>query len=335
MKPLDLTQPITAKVATRLPIKKAWLDEVTELIPNLTIEVVETTKQMAVWYNAPQKSNYGVFASVKQIVDTDSHNIRAFYMPFEDFTKLGITNHLALYDNTDRDNVLDFYVGLKPRLDARAKANGFKSNFAWEFIHEILHGLEQNEGQEYLAGDRTHDKETEGKLKELLIEHLKTLPALKKSFLQLMMEYSGLLQVKQKTVFVPTDTLSLVKRQGDKVLAEMESLGYDMRITEGYRSVARQNELYSQGRPKGTIVTNAKGGESLHNYGVALDYVFRKEGYDVHDLVWKLFGKVGEKHGFEWGGNWASFQDKPHLEMKLGYSLKDFQQGKVDYSKFN
>lgn len=202
MKPLDLTQPLTAKVATRLPIKQAWLDEVTDLIPNLTIEVVETKKQMAVWYNASQKSNYGVFASMRQIVDTDSHNIRAFYMPIEDFVKLGITNHLALYDNADRDNVLDFYVGLKPRLDPRAKANGFKSNFAWEFIHEILHGLEQNEGNEWTKGDRTHDKEAEGKLKELLTEHLQTLPKLKKSFLEKLMEYLGLLQKQVPTTLL-------------------------------------------------------------------------------------------------------------------------------------
>lgn len=36
----------------------------------------------------------------------------------------------------------------------------------------------------------------------------------------------------------------------------------------------------------------------------------------------------------DWGGDWTSLVDKPHFQLTLGYSLKDFQQGKVDYSKF-
>ena len=136
------------------------------------------------------------------------------------------------------------------------------------------------------------------------------------------------------------DLLPLVKRKADKLVKEMELFGFPIRITEGYRSLERQNELYAQGRTKpGAIVTKAKAGESLHNYGVAIDVVFRKQGYDATPDQWLAMASVAEGQGFEWGGSqvWVSagFQDKPHLEMRLGYSLKDFQTGKVDYNKFN
>jgi peptidoglycan L-alanyl-D-glutamate endopeptidase CwlK len=119
----------------------------------------------------------------------------------------------------------------------------------------------------------------------------------------------------------------------------MELLGLPMRITEGYRSIERQNELYAQGRTtKGNIVTKAKGGESLHQYGVAADYVFRKQGYDATNDQWLAFASIAERHGFEWGGgkDWqnAGFVDKPHIQMMKGYKLSDFINKKVDYNKY-
>jgi peptidoglycan L-alanyl-D-glutamate endopeptidase CwlK len=115
----------------------------------------------------------------------------------------------------------------------------------------------------------------------------------------------------------------------------MARLGHPVRPVEGYRSFAEQERLYAQGRTTpGQIVTNARGGESLHQYGCAVDFVFREEGYNATDKLWKTFGRVGMEHGFEWGGNWSYFVDKPHLQMTLGYSLSDFQKGKVDYNKF-
>ena len=160
------------KIATRLPIKQAWLDEVTALIPGITFEVATTDKQMTTIYNVYQKSNYGNFKSIHDIVNDNTVAVRAFYFPQSELKELGITNHIAYYDNSDRDSIFDFYVGLGSTLDSRAKANGFKSNFAWEFVHEILHGYEQNRGNEINAGDRTHDWESRGQLKALLAENL-------------------------------------------------------------------------------------------------------------------------------------------------------------------
>lgn len=133
----------------------------------------------------------------------------------------------------------------------------------------------------------------------------------------------------------PTDLTPLVKRKAEAVIAEMSRLGHQIRIVEGFRSFERQSQLYAQGRTTpGAIVTNAKAGESFHNYGVAVDFVFRKEGYNAGETLWALLGKVGKMQGFEWGGDWKGFVDRPHFELRLGYSLKDFQSGKVDYKKF-
>lgn len=163
-------------------------------------------------------------------------------------------------------------------------------------------------------------------------------------YLQLRMNVmSQIISLKEKVtklikqfLVISNGLLPIVQRKANLVLNEMELLGHPMRITEGYRSIDRQNQLYAQGRTtKGLRVTNAKGGESLHNYGVAADFVFRKEGYGASNALWETFGMIAEKYGFEWGGRWTSFPDRPHLEMKLGYTLADFKNGKVDYIKFN
>ena len=52
-----------------------------------------------------------------------------------------------------------------------------------------------------------------------------------------------------------------------------------MLIVSTLRTFAEQDELYAQGRTKpGKRVTNAKGGQSLHNYGVAIDFALLIDG---------------------------------------------------------
>lgn len=115
------------------------------------------------------------------------------------------------------------------------------------------------------------------------------------------------------------------------------SQGITVQITSTYRSIEEQDRLYAQGRTTtGNVVTNAKGGQSMHNWKVALDFVPVKNGvaqWNDKELFTKI-GQIGESCGFEWGGRWTSFLDLPHLQYTAGYSLQDFQEGKVDYSKF-
>lgn len=99
-------------------------------------------------------------------------------------------------------------------------------------------------------------------------------------------------------------------------------------ITETYRSFERSNELYAQGRTKpGKIVSNAKGGQSIHNYSLALDFVILVNGkmhWDV-DENWLKVVKCFKEEGWEWGGDWRSLKDYPHFQKTRGLSLKQIQ----------
>ena len=99
-----------------------------------------------------------------------------------------------------------------------------------------------------------------------------------------------------------------------------------VRIAQGLRTIAEQNALYNQ-RPK---VTNAKGGQSIHNYGTAVDIVLIIDGKEASwdtkkdwdgDKVsdWNECVKVFKKYGWAWGGDWSSFKDMPHFD-KVGFN---------------
>ena len=104
-----------------------------------------------------------------------------------------------------------------------------------------------------------------------------------------------------------------------------------VRIAQGLRTFAEQDALYAQGRTKtGKKVTNAKGGQSVHNFGFAVDIVLIIDGKEASwdtkkewdgDKVadWDECVKVFTKYGWSWGGSWASFKDMPHFD-KIGYS---------------
>ena len=127
-----------------------------------------------------------------------------------------------------------------------------------------------------------------------------------------------------------------VQRGAEAIIIEMAQLGHPVRITQGLRSIAEQNRLFNQGRTTpGAIVTNARGGQSFHNYGVAVDFVFVREGYNASQSLWELLGKVGEARGFEWGGRWTTFLDRPHFELRMGYTLSHFQNDLIEWSNYN
>ena len=72
-------------------------------------------------------------------------------------------------------------------------------------------------------------------------------------------------------------------------------------------------------------MTNARGGQSYHNYGRAIDVVIMEDGQPnwqkrIDDNV----ANIGAQQGFSWGGNWSGgFQDYPHFEMPLGQKIRD------------
>lgn len=109
-----------------------------------------------------------------------------------------------------------------------------------------------------------------------------------------------------------------------------KELGIKLRATSTLRTYAEQDELYAQGRTKkGGIVTNAKGGQSNHNFGTALDVVPIVNGqadWKTSADTWSKIAKVGKAVGFDWGGDWKSIVDKPHFEMNFGNSLAQMRQ---------
>ncbi|MDL5143945.1 M15 family metallopeptidase [Bacillus atrophaeus] len=126
---------------------------------------------------------------------------------------------------------------------------------------------------------------------------------------------------------IPEGLHPIVKHNTEILKAAAEKKGISIVITEGFRSIEEQNELYKQGRSKkGNIVTYAKGGESYHNYGLAIDFALQqKNGSLLWDIEydgnrngtsdWLEVVAIAKKLGFEWGGDWKRFKDYPHLQM--------------------
>jgi len=94
--------------------------------------------------------------------------------------------------------------------------------------------------------------------------------------------------------------------------------GITIKVISGLRTYDEQNDLYAQGRTKpGRIVTNARGGHSNHNFGIAFDVgVFEGGQYLDESPKYKAVGVLGMDLGLEWGGNWKTIQDEPHFQLR-------------------
>ena len=94
--------------------------------------------------------------------------------------------------------------------------------------------------------------------------------------------------------------------------------GITIKVISGLRTYDEQNDLYAQGRTKpGRIVTNARGGFSNHNFGIAFDVgVFEGSQYLDESPKYKAVGVLGMDLGLEWGGNWKTIQDEPHFQLR-------------------
>jgi peptidoglycan L-alanyl-D-glutamate endopeptidase CwlK len=106
--------------------------------------------------------------------------------------------------------------------------------------------------------------------------------------------------------------------------------GVTIRITHALRTVAEQNALFAIGRTKpGRKVTNARGGDSFHNYGLALDFcliVNGKASFTV-DANWLKVIETFERYGWESGHHWK-FTDSPHVQKTFGLSIADLKGGR-------
>jgi peptidoglycan LD-endopeptidase CwlK len=124
----------------------------------------------------------------------------------------------------------------------------------------------------------------------------------------------------------------IVAQKARKLIASAYNKGIKIIITQGYRSIEEQNRLYEQGRSKpGKKVTNAKGGQSYHNFGLAFDIaVLNEKGAADYSNIsaYKAVGQLGKELDLEWGGDWTSLKDYPHFQDTFGLSLAELRAGK-------
>jgi len=107
------------------------------------------------------------------------------------------------------------------------------------------------------------------------------------------------------------------------------ALGFEYVAISGNRTWPEQDALYAQGRTKpGKIVTNARGGQSNHNFGIALDFGVFRDGEYLDDSspktasnVHKSVGAIAKQFGIEWGGLWTSLVDEPHFQIATGLTM--------------
>lgn len=124
----------------------------------------------------------------------------------------------------------------------------------------------------------------------------------------------------------------LVKQQAELFLKKCEEEGLKIKITETYRSQERQNYLYCQGRTvaqataKGISQTFAKQYcnpsanqvtwtlKSNHTSRKAFD-ICQNIASDLYNTaVLKKAGQIAKTIGLDWGGDWTSSPDMPHIE---------------------
>ena len=107
--------------------------------------------------------------------------------------------------------------------------------------------------------------------------------------------------------------------------------GYEVLVYCTYRSKQEQDDLYRIGRDiPGKKVTNAKGGESYHQYRCAWDWVpllGGKPQWNNEDM-YKRCAEIGEAMGIEWAGRWKRFREMAHFQDSGGLTIADLLAGK-------
>lgn len=117
-----------------------------------------------------------------------------------------------------------------------------------------------------------------------------------------------------------------VQKLVDYINEKVLTSNVKMIVTQGLRTFEEQDALYNK-RPK---VTNAKGGQSIHNYGLAFDFCLVNGKQTIWDVAkdfdgdkhpdWMEVVEIFKSHGYKWGGDFRSFKDGPHFEKTFGHT---------------
>lgn len=117
-----------------------------------------------------------------------------------------------------------------------------------------------------------------------------------------------------------------------RLLALAIEAGFRIRIVSDTRFYAEQDRLHAQGRygNPGPRVTNARGGQSNHNFAIAWDIgLFDEAGQYLNGdtaaelAEYRRLGELARPLGLEWGGDWKSIPDMPHYQLPTGRSTAE------------
>jgi len=160
------------------------------------------------------------------------------------------------------------------------------------------------------------------------------------------------------------DLVPEMNKKSKLVIDDCKNYNVDILITCTLRTLEEQAKLYRQSRSTNEInnkiqkfreknfgyladilknvgpssgphVTNAAPGESWHNYAEAWDAVpiiHGKAAWDtnLYNVEWEIYGSVCEKYKLNWAGNWVSFKEMPHVQLREGGNpLKFFNANEI------
>lgn len=128
------------------------------------------------------------------------------------------------------------------------------------------------------------------------------------------------------------DLHPIVREKAQLFESACASQGIDILIYCTFRSGEEQNVLYAQGRTApGKIVTNARAGESFHNWNLAFDWVPVVGGKPqwADTALYLKAGIIAESVGLEWAGRWkGSLRETAHCQYSGGLKIADLKAGK-------
>jgi peptidoglycan L-alanyl-D-glutamate endopeptidase CwlK len=136
---------------------------------------------------------------------------------------------------------------------------------------------------------------------------------------------------------IPAEAVSAVDGRSESVLATLLApvrpiaralvqkaalANIKIKVISGLRTYAEQDALYAKGRTApGPRVTNARGGYSNHNFGIAFDIgVFEGAAYLDESPKYDAVGALGMDLGLDWGGNWVTIVDQPHFQLRPSWA---------------
>jgi len=125
-----------------------------------------------------------------------------------------------------------------------------------------------------------------------------------------------------------------IQNQMKAVILELRlRFGLDVRggVQGGFRTYAEQDALYAKGASK------AKGGQSNHNFALAMDVAIYENGKYLNlgsEWQYKTYGDVAKKRGLMWGGDWNSFFDPAHVEFNHKLTMRQLGELHRDESGF-